>query len=183
MVQGMTEGTAAAWSRRRGRARARARVLAGLAGAAGLAGILALAVVVHRNAAVVVQQCLPGDGLAGWLGVRLALLRPDAACPEGALALGADGRDVVGVTVMVAVPVLLAHLTGAGVGLGLLRTFGRAVRSAVELVAGVLLRIPRAIPTFAPVLRAAVVTAWRGPHRDVVGRARWRRGPPVPLFA
>src|SRR5690554_484190 len=117
MVLAMTERTAAASSRRRDRARGAVRHDAGPRGAArplgaaavavGLAGALTLLLGLQRHASVIVHQCLPGEGLAGWLGVRLALLRAAVACPEGAVAVGGKGADVVGVTVMVALPVLL----------------------------------------------------------------------------
>ena len=191
MVLRMTERTAGARSRRgrgdrSGRGPARrgpGRLLGGVLGASALAALLTLALVVRQHAAVIIHQCLPGDGAAGWLGVRLALLRADAACPEGALALGADGRDVVGVTVMVALPVLLVHLAGAGLGLGLLRRFALAVRDAVDVMARSWLRVPTrtaAVPSAWPTL---VASAPHLPPRDVVGRAPWRRGPPAPVFA
>lgn len=179
MVLGMTERTGAAWSRRRGPA----RVLGALAGVSGLAALLALVLIVRQHAAVIVHQCLPGDGVAGWLGVRLALLRADAACPEGALALGADGRDVVGVTVMVALPVLLLHLAGAGLGLSLLRAFALTVRGAVGLMARSWLRLPIRTATIEPAGPTPVATEPRVPARDVVGRAPWRRGPPAAVLA
>lgn len=184
MVLGMTERTGAALPRRRDRGpapRVGARVLGALVGTVAALGVLA--VVLREHTAVVVHQCVPGEGLAGWLGLRLALLRPDAACPDGALALGADGRHVVGVTVMVALPVLLAHLAGAGIGVGTARVLGRTVRGAVGLVVRVLRRIPSRVAPFLVGSRAPVVTAQRGPHGDVVGRVRWRRGPPVGAFA
>ena len=46
------------------------------------------------------------------MGLRLALLRSDLTCPSGTYAIGGDTGQVVGLVVVVALPLLLAHLVG-----------------------------------------------------------------------
>lgn len=145
-------------------------------GALGLV-VGAVALLAQRGG-LLVHQCV-GDGAAGWLGLRLALLRQDATCPSGTLAVGPDGRQALAVVVMVAVPVLLAHLVAAALGFGLARQ--------VRLVVGVALRLLgrpfRARP--APVLvvlrdvRRFVVSCAVRPPGPVDVAAPLRRGPPL----
>ncbi|HEY3437345.1 MAG TPA: hypothetical protein VGK35_06630 [Actinotalea sp.] len=132
-----------------------------------------------RHASFLVHQCVPVDGTAGWLGIRLALLRPDAACPTGALAVGGDARHMLGVVVVVAVPALVGHLAGILLGLGLLSRLRQVTRTAVDVVRRAL---PRAVdaPIDLPVVRRLPAVT-----RSLVllpGRAAdvpWRRGPPA----
>lgn len=133
-----------------------------------------------RHGALLVQQCV-SDGTAGAIGLRLALVRGDSSCPGG-LALGGDGRQVIGVVVLVAVPVLLAHVVGALAGAGLL---ARA-RAGVGRALGVLTRWfvlpePGDVPVASRVHPAV-------PSSFVVREALragevLRRGPPVAVAA
>lgn len=153
----------------------RARTLGPLVG-------LALAVAgglwaLGQHGALLVHRCVP-EGLG--VGVRLALLRPDADCPSG-LAVGAETPQVVAVVVMVTLPVLLAHLLGAGLGLGLLGHVRAVVRGAATVLLG---RRPeaRALATvpvhpLVPAVPVRVAVA-----RLLAGDLR-RRGPPVLLTA
>jgi len=143
----------------------------------GLAGVAAQ---LTDRASVSVQQCVPGTGLARF-GVTLALLHPDDACPNGALALGGDQRQVLGVVVMVALPVLLAHVMGAAVGIGALARLHGLLRAALALLVPAL-RVPAAVPTWEPLVLAVDVPVDRPASREVVGVLR-RRGPPQPRFA
>lgn len=140
------------------------------------------ATMLSRQGALLVHQCVPGDGAAGWLGLRLALLRADVACPTGSLAVGGDGHQVMGVVVLVAVPALVAHLAGLGLGLGLLARLGALVRSAAAVLAAVLLALPRGLRVGVPRPRAPLASA----RPLIVGRLAlavpWRRGPPQLLL-
>jgi hypothetical protein len=139
------------------------------------AGVVTLA----AHAPVLVHRCLPSDGLTGSLGVRLALLRPDADCPSGTLALGGEPGQVMGLLVLVAVPVVVAHVLAllatacvvAGAGL-LVRAVGRLGR----LVRPELPRAPR-VPVGRP--RAVVPVVARAAVRTVLDAAVPRRGPPA----
>ncbi|MBX9247034.1 hypothetical protein ICW40_19775, partial [Actinotalea ferrariae] len=99
--------------------------------------VLGLAAVVSAlvgAGALLVHPCLPGDGVVGSLGVRLALLGPDAECPVGTLALDAGAPGAARLVVLVALPVLLAHVAATLAGVSLLvvvRSVWRAVRGAV----------------------------------------------------
>ncbi|WP_035063180.1 hypothetical protein, partial [Cellulomonas bogoriensis] len=110
--------------------------------AAAIAVVGALGVALARSGAVLLHQCVSGEGLVGTLGVRLALLHADSACPTGTLALGVDGRQVAGIVVIVALPVLLAHVGALALGLGALGRLGALARR----VAGVLRWVPIADP-------------------------------------
>ena len=92
------------------------------------AGVVALS----RFGTVLVHQCVAAEGAAGALGLRLALLRQEAACPSGSLAVGGDSRQVIGVLVMVALPVLVAHLVAGAAALGLLARVRSGVRTVVQ---------------------------------------------------
>lgn len=127
--------------------------------------------------AVLVHRCVSGDGLSGWLGLRLAVLHADVDCPSG-VAVGADGRQVAVLVVMVTVPVLLAHLLGAGVGLGLVAQVRRVLRGVVGALSGVL---PRPAATHRPLLADRTHHAgqpWR-PSAEGLRQAPRRRGPPA----
>ncbi|MCU1432712.1 MAG: hypothetical protein JWP95_1817 [Actinotalea sp.] len=161
------------------RARDRRRGLLAARGAV-LAGLLVAAVgLVVRQGSLLVHSCVPGDGATGWLGLRLALLRADVECPAGTLAVGGDRGQVMGVVVMVALPVLVSHLAGLGIGLGLLAQLTGVLRAAREVLASVLPHLPRGaglpaapvtVPLTAPSILVPVVRALEAP---------WRRGPPV----
>lgn len=130
-------------------------------------GAAAVAVVglLGEPAAVLVHRCVAADGVTQWLGLRLAFLR-NGDCPEGAFALGGDGEQVRTLVVGAAVPVLLAHLVGTALALGLA---GR-VRRALQYVLAVR-HLPRRV--------ALVLT--RAPRRPAVGatpRLRSRPGAP-----
>jgi len=141
---------------------------------AALATVTVAALLVGRGA-LTVTQCVSGAGL-GRLGLGLALLRVDEACPSGTLAVGGDQHQVMGVVVVVALPVLTANLLGATLGIGVLRRLGGMVRVLVAALGALRLRLPRPvslppaatqqveIPVEVPTTRAVVgVPWWRGP--------------------
>lgn len=165
---------------RRGRATAgRLPVRALAAWLALAAGVVALA----AHAPVLVHRCLPADGLTGGLGVRLALLRADADCPSGTLALGGEPERVMSLLVVVAVPVVLAHalslLAAACVVAG-----ARLLVRAVGRVAGVVLPVlPRAPRGAVERPRTVVAVAVGDVVRAVLDAGVPRRGPPLPAGA
>ncbi len=141
------------------------------------AALVAVVAVLGAAGALLVHPCLPGDGLVGAVGLRLAVLGPDAECPVGTLGFAADGSQAARLVVLVALPVLVAHLAAALAGLSVLvaaRALWRGVRSAVRVLArrlpvaaGVVSRVVRtlpAVPAGTPVVRPAVaVVRRRGP--------------------
>ena len=159
------------------RLRVGAALLGALAAAGGL--LLALAGGLAHHGTLLVHQCVPADPAVGRLGVGLALLRADGDCPTGALALGGDGRHVMGVVVLVALPVLLTHLLALATGLGLLAR----LRVLVAAMLAVLGWVPRQAPASPSLLvlrvRGAVVGARRRAAGRLVLAAPWRRGPPA----
>jgi hypothetical protein len=162
------------WRVLRRRSLSLVRVLAALCVLSGGLGLLA------RHGAVTVQQCVAGDGAAGWLGLRLALLRADAACPSGTLAVGGSGGRVMGVVVLVTLPVLVAHLAGLGVGLGALGRLRRALEAARSVLAWVVPHLPASV---VPVPSGDDVPPSVAARTVVVLQhtleAPWRRGPPA----
>lgn len=169
MVAGMTAGVVRGRRSGAALAPALAPVLAGLA----LLGAGAL--VLLQQGALMVHQCVTAGSL-GRFGVSLALLRDDAACPAGTYGIG-DGQRVIGVVVAIALPVLLAHLVGAGLGVGLVSRLHRLVRAAVGVVLG--LRSRPAEPVALPVARpTAVDVPVVAPRARAVPGGPWWRGPP-----
>lgn len=141
--------------------------------------VLAVLVALVRHGSVLVHQCVTGDGAAGWLGLRLALLRLDPACPDGGLAVGGDGHQVMGVVVMVALPALLAHVAAAGIGLSLLARLRGAVHAAVALLSAVVRALPVPVRVVVRRVRLALADVEPPVLIDVVGSAWSRRGPPL----
>ncbi|HWS57123.1 MAG TPA: hypothetical protein VN257_01165 [Actinotalea sp.] len=136
-----------------------------------------------RHGALLVHQCVSAEGTAGWLGLRLALLRPEADCPTGTLAVGGDGRHVMGVVVLVALPVLLAHLTGLAISIGAVARLHSLVRSALAVLGWVGRRRPVARALVVRRVRASAVVVDRPAPGASILPAPWRRGPPAPRFA
>lgn len=145
-----------------------------------LAALVAAASHLMAQGALAVHSCVPGTG-AGALGLRLALLRADAACPSGTLAVGGDQRQVIGVVVVVALPALAAHLVGAMLGLGIAARL-HGVLSAAVAALGRRLRAPE--PRGVPVRPHLPVdaTVLRPRHACAVAMPL-RRGPPDLRFA
>lgn len=150
--------------------------------AVALATLVAGAALLSRQGALTVQQCVPGDGAAGWLGLRLALLRADVVCPTGTLAVGGDSRQVMGVVVLVALPALLAHVAGVVLGLGLLARVRTLVRAAAAVLAAVLPRLPRGRVQVVRRAPALLVSTWSRVAGRLGLEVPWRRGPPELLF-
>lgn len=142
-----------------------------------LAGAVAAVGTVSRHAEVLVHQCV-ADGTAGAIGLRLALLHHDPACPSGELAVGGQTRQVIGVVVLVALPVLAAHLVGLLAGAGLLARVRAGLRTVRGVLAG-LVGAPE--PAFVPVsvVRRVPVEVVRSRHTDPVLAVPALRGPPV----
>ncbi|MDO8106640.1 hypothetical protein Q6348_05445 [Isoptericola sp. b441] len=132
-----------------------------------------------RFGAILVHQCVAGDGMAGALGLRLALLRPDAACPSGALAVGGDSRQVMGVLVVVALPLLLVHLLGLTMAAGLLARIGLAVRTVVRVLAGLVRRPEPARPALPRCARPVPAGLLRGAVEGAPVGSPLLRGPPL----
>ena len=131
--------------------------------------------VLLRQGALTVHQCVTAGSL-GRFGVSLALLRDDAACPAGSYGVG-NGQRVIGVVVAIALPVLLAHLVGAGLGVGLVARLNRLVRAAVGVVRG--LRPRPAEPVVLPVAHLVTVDVpVVTPRSRAVPGGPWWRGPP-----
>ncbi|MBC7289879.1 MAG: hypothetical protein H5T83_00910 [Actinotalea sp.] len=158
-------------------ARGRRRTLARLAVAwlALVAGVAALV----AHAPVLVQRCLAADGLTGTVGVRLALLRPDADCPSGTLALGGEPGQVMGVLVLVAVPVVLAHVLTALAAACVLAGAGVLVRAVGALVGAVVPTLPGVPRLVVDRLRAVVADVAAPVVRAVRDASVLRRGPPL----
>jgi len=150
-------------------------------GALGAIGLVAGALqLLTQRGALMVHQCVGvGDGAAGWLGLRFALLRQDAACPSGSLAVGPDGRQALAVVVVVALPVLVAHLVAATVGVGLAERVRQIVGAALRLLVRPLRGRPGRPPFLPRPLRlTAARPAVRAPGPvDVL--VPLRRGPPL----
>lgn len=140
-----------------------------------LALLAAGALVLVQQGSLMVHQCVTAGSL-GRFGVSLALLRDDAACPAGSYGVG-DGQRALGLVVAIALPVLLAHLVGAGLGVGLAARLHRLVRAAVGVVRG--LRARPAEPVVVPVVRCvAVDVPVVAPRARAVPGGPWWRGPP-----
>lgn len=129
-----------------------------------------------RHGALLVHQCVPG-GPVGWFGLQLALLRPDATCASG-LAVGGEQRQMIGVVVIVTVPVLLANLAVAALGVGL----GTRLRRLVRAVAVVMASLARRLPAPGAPVRVTGRTQVDARPSAAAGRGLavvpWRRGPP-----
>lgn len=133
-----------------------------------------------QQGAVTVHECVAGGDLGGF-GLALALLRTDPSCPDGLLAVGGEPRHVIGVVVLVAIPVLFAHLVAAMAGVGVVTRLHRMLRGLVALLRTVC-RIP-ATPPLRGVVRVVVdVAVETSMSRAVVG-VPWWRGPPQVQFA
>jgi hypothetical protein len=133
-----------------------------------------------RLAGLVVHQCVPDAGL-GWLGVRLALLRVDAVCPNGSLAVGGDQRQVLAVVFAVALPVLLGHLLLGCLGIGALAQLRRLAGVAIEILAGVRANLPDDVVVRVPsTVRVAIAGLYRPPVVREAPIVPWWRGPPAP---
>lgn len=141
--------------------------------------LAAAATALVREGAVLVHQCVTGDGAAGWLGLRLALLRMDGDCPSGTLAVGGDSRQVMGVVAIVALPVLLTHLAGLGVGLGLVALLRRLLSGAVAVLRAVAPRLPVARPMVVAPRRAPITVTCQAMVDRLVTSSLHRRGPPA----
>ena len=162
--------------------RGQRRVLAWLAPAL-VAAVALLTGAIHlaQQGTLTVQQCVSGAGL-GRIGLGLALLRVDEACPDGTLAVGGGQRQVIGVVVVVAMPVLVAQLAGATLGLGALARLHRLLR-AVVVGLGTRVRRPAAPPPLAAQVRVAVDIPVDLPTSRAVLGVPWWRGPPQVQFA
>lgn len=140
-----------------------------------------LSVVLAAHGRVLLHQCVVADGPFASLGVRMAVLRSAAECPDGTLGLGVASTGAV-LLLSVAVPVVVVHLLLAACGLGL----GVALRRGAVAVAALLL-----VHLLRPVAAAVLPAVAGRPALPVAGAgvvvrhdrghdpARPRRGPPV----
>lgn len=108
----------------------------------GLGVVLAVAsVVLGVQGRVLLHQCVAADGPLAALGVRLAVLRSAAECPDGALGLGAASTGAV-LLLSLALPVVAVHVLLAACGLGLGVLARRGVAAVAALLASHLLPPP-----------------------------------------
>jgi hypothetical protein len=136
-----------------------------------------------RGGALVVHPCVPGDGLLGWMGLRLAILRPDVACPAGTFSVDGLAGGTVGLVVIVALPLLATHLASLAVTLGLAARLHAALRVVRLLLATAVRRLPASPSVRTPSSHVAVLAA---PMVAVIQRevaSPWRRGPPLLTLA
>ncbi|PFG39190.1 hypothetical protein ATJ97_1686 [Georgenia soli] len=147
-------------------------------------GLVLLAVVVApvaaalASGAAVIQACVPASGAWSQVALRLALLHPDAACPEGTLGAGAAPEQALTVVAAVALPALLGHLallTGAA---GLVGSARRVMAAEVRRFVRVLL--PAAAPPVPDDGGDVVLPVQPArPVRLLLARRPLRRGPPA----
>ncbi|GIG38854.1 hypothetical protein Cph01nite_06160 [Cellulomonas phragmiteti] len=140
-----------------------------------------LSVLLGAQGRVLLHQCVVADGPFAALGVRMAVLRSAAECPDGTLGLGAASTGAV-VLLSVALPVVAGHLLLTACGLGL----GVAARRGVAAVGALLTShlVPPVLVVGLPAAPARAAVPPSGP--TVRGRpdhghdpARPRRGPPA----
>ncbi|GAA4287050.1 hypothetical protein [Georgenia daeguensis] len=139
--------------------------------------LVAPVVVAVLTGTAVFSACVPASGTWSEVALRLALLRPDAACPEGTLAPGGEPGQALTVVVAVALPALLAHLALASGAAGLVGSARRVMAAEVRRFVAVV--VPGVAPVpgddrAAPFLPAPLPL----PVRTVVARRPLRRGPP-----
>lgn len=158
------------------RAHLRAHVLGALA-----VLLAAASVVLAAHGRVLLHQCVAADGPFASLGVRMAVLRSAAECPEGTLGLGAASTGAV-LLLSVAIPVVVVHLLLAACGLGL----GVVLRRGAAAVAALLVAhlLPPVAAVGLPVVAGRRVLPGAGPAVTVRrdrghDPARPRRGPPA----
>lgn len=132
-----------------------------------------------RQGTLVMHQCVPVSGADGWLGVQLALLRADSDCPPGALAIGGDAHHAMGVVAMVALPVLLAHLAGVSLWLGLTTMLQLLIDGAVTLLRHVIPALPAQADSMVVPRGGHVATPFAPALAHLVTSCVWRRGPPT----
>ena len=132
-----------------------------------------------NGAHVVLRACLPGQGSLGGLGLRLALLRTSADCPEGALVLGGTSTRGALVLVSIAVPTLVGHLLAAACGLSASALLARAASGIGGLLGAALRSLPGA--PRAPWVRAALAVGrdLAVPVTRVLAVRHPDRGPPA----
>ena len=152
----------------------------GAAGTALGAALAVASVVLVTQGRVLLHQCVVADGPLASLGVRLALLRSAAECPDGTLGLGSASQGAV-LLLSVTAPLVAAHLLLAACGLGLGTVVRRGVAVAVLLLQRLLPAVPGPGTVVLPARVAVPAVGASLPLRGVGGHdpARPRRGPPV----
>lgn len=128
---------------------------------------------------VSLRRCVPMDGSWATLGVRLALVHPDAACPAGTMAV--DGEQVLGIAVVITAPGLVPHVaTALGVA-GVTKLVRAVLAAAARRVLPHLLARPRLV---VGVPRGLVARPALPPRSAWLCPAQPLRGPPAgPLGA
>lgn len=154
----------------------RARLAAGVLAFAYLVvqACLHIAVTLGEHGVSLVSRCVTTAGAPAWWATHLAMVRVDAACPEGSLALGGAPGDVAVVLATIALPALLVQavmLVVVGGVLAAVRTSWRCARAVV----GATILLPVPTPGVTPVGRVRPVP------RPFVRRVRVRVGGPVPV--
>lgn len=128
--------------------------------------------------------CLPLIGRAARAGIDLAAMGVAQDCAAGTLAVPGSAAQVALLSLLTAVPVLIAHLLGAAVGTGVIHLLAqKAERVAIALAAA----LPRLPATATHVsrrrLRMVVERAPTPLPHDLSPRWLPRRGPPVACAA
>lgn len=125
--------------------------------------------------------CLPMVGRGAELGVRLALFRQDASCPQGEVVVGPTVTVAVA-ALLTAVLILAAHTAVAVLAAALVRAAELAVdalRSCARLVRPRPTRLPVTVPVPAPRRMSPVDTAERPARPQWNPRPALLRGPPA----
>lgn len=126
---------------------------------------------------LVVHSCIAADGAVGILGMRLAVLRRAADCPDGSLGLSRTGTGAV-LMLSIAVPLVVAFAALALVGLSVLTLLTRVTQALRHLLRplAAALPAPLALPERRP---AAPAPATDPPLRRELVASIARRGPPL----
>lgn len=143
-----------------------------------LAVLVAPVAAALATGAAVIQACVPASGAWSQVAVRLALLHPDALCPEGTLAVGVAPEQALTVVVAVALPAVLGHLALLSGAAGLVGSARRVMAAGVRRFVQIL--TPAAAPVVLDDGVAPLVPAPPArPVRTVLARRPLRRGPPA----
>lgn len=131
---------------------------------------------------LMLHACTSADGPLSMLGVRFALLRSTADCPDGTFALVPGAPQGAIVVLSLALPVVAAHVALGTCGVGVTALLVRVAASAARLLRTVLRHLPHAdSPAVLPDLVRAPAPVSSVGHRlrGALLAAHPRRGPPL----
>lgn len=140
---------------------------------------VALLAQLGERASVTMQSCVDGGGFSR-VGVGFALLHAEPTCPDG-VAMGPSHQQVIGIVVMIALPVLLAHLVGLAAGVGIAARLNGVLRAVLAMIVPSL-RVAAPVAS-TPQPARPVEAVLRRPASAVVVGGPLRRGPPRVRFA